>query len=190
MGCCLSLVWPDSHVVQSITLEVPAFNVPVFKWPKPQALHVFDCNRQGLEESAVALSGLLKKQVLDALQSQDTTAALRLWSSACEKAIAQNSTTNEGETLSGKRYLGRASNVSPVKRVLAAPRSKAGRKSDFMVATPYTSASEATECTSVWTPAFWKGPWSLECYFAFFCFVIGFFCWRLARCWRFDFAQG
>ena len=126
----------DSHAVQSITLEVPTFNVPVFKWPKPQALHEFNCNRQGLEESAVALSGPLKKQVLDALQSQDTTAALRLWSSACEKAIAQNSTTNEGETLSGKRYLGRASNVSPVKRVLAAPRFKAGRKSDFMVTFP------------------------------------------------------
>ena len=126
----------DSHAVQKFDLDVPSFNVPAFKWPQPRALHEFHCNHSGLRTSALRIAGPLRQQVHEALSAGDATTALRMWSSACEKAIISHSSTDEGEPLAGKRYLGRAANLNPVKRVLAAPRFKPGRKSDFAVSFP------------------------------------------------------
>ena len=127
-----SMIW----TVQKFDLDVPSYNVPVFKWPQPRALHEFHCNHSGLRTSALQIAGPLRQQVSEALSTGDATSALKLWSSACEKAIICNSTTDDGEPLVGKRYLGRAANLAPVKRVLSAPRFKPGRKSDFVVSFP------------------------------------------------------
>ena len=126
----------DSHAVQKFDFDVPSYNVPVFKWPQPRALHEFHCNHAGLRASALQTAGPLSQQVREALSAGDATSALKLWSSACEKVIICNSTTDEGEPLVGKRYLGRSANIAPVKRVLSAPRFKPGRKSDFVVTFP------------------------------------------------------
>ncbi len=53
-----------------------------------------------------------------------------------EILIAQCSSAEDGELVYGKRFFGRASLTSPFKRVLAAPRFKTGRKSDFVVKFP------------------------------------------------------
>ena len=126
----------DSHAVQKFDFDVPSYNVPVFKWPQPRALHEFHCNHSGLRATALQTAGPLRQQVSEALSGGDATSALKLWSSVCEKAIICNSTTEDGEPLVGKRYLGRSANLTPVKRVLSAPRFKPGRKSDFVVSFP------------------------------------------------------
>ncbi len=72
----------DSHAVQVIHLDVPTFNVPVWKWSQPHALHNFVCCQQQLRTSAESLSPDLRKQVREAISREDSTSALQIWSAA------------------------------------------------------------------------------------------------------------
>ena len=126
----------DSHAVQAVCLELPSYNPVVYKWPQPQPFQELQCHPERLRVASAVACPDLHRKVGDALAHQDATEALKVWSAACEDLVICNSFTDEGNRPDGKRFRGRAADVAPVKRVLAAPRFRAGRKSDFSVKFP------------------------------------------------------
>ena len=126
----------DSHAVQAVCLELPSYNPVVYKWPQPQPFQELQCHPERLRVASAAACPDLHRKVGEALAHQDATEALKVWSAACEDLVICSSFTDEGNRPDGKRFRGRAADVAPVKRVLAAPRFRAGRKSDFSVKFP------------------------------------------------------
>ena len=111
----------DSHAVQAVCLELPSYNPVVYKWPQPQSFQGLQCHPERLRVAAAAVCPDLHRKVDEALAHHSATEALKVWSAACEDLVIRNSLTDEGNPPEGKRFRGRAADVAPVKRVLAAP---------------------------------------------------------------------
>eukprot|EP00438_Fugacium_kawagutii_P030029 Skav210980 [mRNA] locus=scaffold712:336637:344883:- [translate_table: standard] len=117
----------DSHAVLKLTFDFPSFNVPVWKWPLPHTLDDFIFKD---ELKQVAPSETQCHRIQEALTQGHVTEAFQLWSEFAEQALVQHCIDETGGT-PGTKHLGRGLITRPVKRLLAAPRVKFGRPTDF-----------------------------------------------------------
>ena len=125
----------DAHAVQLFSFDLPSYNIMLWKWLLPNSMDHCTVDHVSLVHQAGQEADQLQHQVSQCVAVQDMNGALSLWSRNCENLLAQHSLTQEGCPPVSKRFLGRAQQVSPVKRALTAPRFKQGRMNDFCVGT-------------------------------------------------------
>eukprot|EP00438_Fugacium_kawagutii_P004973 Skav222404 [mRNA] locus=scaffold4422:467384:476455:+ [translate_table: standard] len=119
----------DSHSVLLAKISCPTCNPLVWKWLLPQSLD--QCSFDPLlAQEAPDQAWLDAFQPM--LQAGDLSKAFQHWSQSAEAVLVRAARLNDAPVPVG-RFSGRAQQLHPVRRALAAPRFKQGRSSDFCV---------------------------------------------------------
>eukprot|EP00438_Fugacium_kawagutii_P000813 Skav235098 [mRNA] locus=scaffold711:123242:131735:- [translate_table: standard] len=119
----------DSHSVLLAKISCPTCNPLVWKWLLPQSLD--QCSFDPLlSQEAPDQAWLDEFQPL--LQAGDLSKAFQHWSQSAEQVLVRAARLNDAP-VQARRFSGRAQQLHPVRRTLAAPRFKQGRSSDFCV---------------------------------------------------------
>eukprot|EP00438_Fugacium_kawagutii_P016812 Skav203771 [mRNA] locus=scaffold206:191880:212068:+ [translate_table: standard] len=119
----------DSHSVLLAKVSCPTCNPLVWKWLLPQALDQcsFDSRLSSETPSQEWLDTFRSM-----LQAGDLSKAFSYWSQGAEDVLVRAARLNDSP-VPVRRFSGRAQQLHPVRRPLAAPRFKQGRSSDFCV---------------------------------------------------------
>ena len=126
----------DAHSVLKIGLDVPSYNPVVYKWLLPKALDTLLVDKQQI--AGFVPSDRDVRPFQQAVAAGDMSLAFTQWSALAEDAILSAATFEDGQPIDSGRFKGRGSLTAPVKRVLAAPRVRQGRATDFAVSVPST----------------------------------------------------
>eukprot|EP00438_Fugacium_kawagutii_P005711 Skav208065 [mRNA] locus=scaffold936:122039:130199:+ [translate_table: standard] len=119
----------DSHSVLLAKISCPTCNPLVWKWLLPQSLD--QCSFDPLLAQETPDQDWLD-EFQPLLQAGDLSKAFQHWSQSAEAVLVRAARLNDAPVPAG-RFSGRAQQLHPVRRALAAPRFKQGRSSDFCV---------------------------------------------------------
>eukprot|EP00438_Fugacium_kawagutii_P015502 Skav201350 [mRNA] locus=scaffold2643:37261:41997:+ [translate_table: standard] len=117
----------DSHAVLKLTFDFPSFNVSAWKWPQPHSLDDFLFSAD-LQQATPTDSQC--QTVRAALEQGNVTEAFQAWSTISEQVLINHCVDAAGAP-PGRKHQGRGVITRPIKRLLAAPRVKFGRPTDF-----------------------------------------------------------